>query len=351
MSSLKIFFSRPRPLDPVYEAARGFSFPSGHSMSAMTFYGLLIYIVYDKVENRAIRWTLICLLSLFIILIGFSRIYLRVHYASDVLAGFALGFIWLVISLWILDKIQINSMKKIAPLLLVVLFSCKKSSTQTDHPVTYEKAPQSYTLTGIAITEASGIAQSKSNPGYLWVEQDSGNPPAIYLLSHDGFVKDSVRIVGPSNRDWEDMALAAGPVPGKNYIYIAELGDNNAVYPTYSFYRFEEPLPDQDEVTAVDTIKFTYPDESHDAEAFLVDNNTKDIYIITKRDAKSKVYRLAYPQSTTENNEAVFVADLDYTGVVSAAISPDGKEIIIKNYTTLFLLYKKGRRIGRRINN
>jgi membrane-associated phospholipid phosphatase len=115
MSSLKIFFQRPRPLDPVYEAARGFSFPSGHSMSAMTFFGLLIFIVWDMTENKTLRWSLSILLTLVILAIGFSRVYLRVHYASDVLAGFALGLIWLVISLWTIGKLEKYTKKEIAP--------------------------------------------------------------------------------------------------------------------------------------------------------------------------------------------------------------------------------------------
>lgn len=115
MASLKVFFSRSRPDDPVYQAARGFSFPSGHAMSAMTFYGLLIYIVWKYVNNNVLKWGLIVLLILFIFLIGFSRVYLRVHYASDVLAGFAMGLIWLVFSLWVMGYIEKFSRRKIAP--------------------------------------------------------------------------------------------------------------------------------------------------------------------------------------------------------------------------------------------
>jgi undecaprenyl-diphosphatase len=115
MSLLKLFFQRARPLDPIYEAARGFSFPSGHSMSSMTFFGLLIFIVWDKVENKTLKWSLSILLTLIILAIGFSRVYLRVHYASDVLAGFALGLIWLVISLWVIGRLERYTRKEIAP--------------------------------------------------------------------------------------------------------------------------------------------------------------------------------------------------------------------------------------------
>jgi undecaprenyl-diphosphatase len=117
MSSLKLFFSRPRPDDPVYQAAMGFSYPSGHAMSAMTFFGLLIFLVWHRVHHRNIRWVLTIFLVIFILLIGFSRVYLRVHYASDVLAGFSMGVIWLVISLWTMDKIEKYAGRKVAPVI------------------------------------------------------------------------------------------------------------------------------------------------------------------------------------------------------------------------------------------
>lgn len=115
MASLKLFFSRPRPLTPLLEAVRGFSFPSGHAMSSVTFYGLLMYIVWHEVANKVLKWSLITFFALFILAIGFSRIYLRVHYASDVLAGFAMGAIWLVISLWTMTRIEKYTRKEIAP--------------------------------------------------------------------------------------------------------------------------------------------------------------------------------------------------------------------------------------------
>lgn len=221
-------------------------------------------------------------------------------------------------------------MKKIVPFLIIIL-SCQRSNTQTETPSGgFEKQPQTFAITNGVIKETSGIADSKTNAGYLWVEQDSGNPPMLYLLKHDGAVTDSVYIKGAVNRDWEDIALADGN------LYIADIGDNNAAYRDYTIYRFAEPVPGTDTVGVFDRLKFTYADSAHDAEAFLVDPTTKDIYIITKRDAKSKLYRLGYPQSTTTVGEAVFVSDLTFSGAVSAAISPDSKEIIIKTYTQLY---------------
>jgi len=115
MALLKFVFSRPRPLIPLLEPARGFSFPSGHAMMSFSFYGVLIFMVYENVRSQYLKWGLIIALLLLIFLIGVSRVYLRVHYASDVIAGFAAGFIWVVLSLSIVGRIEKYSKRKIDP--------------------------------------------------------------------------------------------------------------------------------------------------------------------------------------------------------------------------------------------
>lgn len=203
----------------------------------------------------------------------------------------------------------------------------------------FESSPSAATLSSFII-EASGMADSKANPGFLWVHEDSGNPPQLFLLSHDGKTVKKIYIKNALNRDWEDMTLANGPAEGKNYIYIGETGDNNAVHKTVSFYRFEEPLAETDTIVHYDEIRFSYEDGPRDAEAFLVDNHTRDIYIITKRESKSRVYKLAYPYSVNDTNKALFTCELPYNGVTGAAISEDGKEILVKTYTSIFY-YKR----------
>ena len=116
MFLLKQIFNRPRPLIPLLEPVRGLSFPSGHAMMSMSFYGLLIFLTWENVKNKAWRWTITIALFLFILLIGFSRIYLRLHYFSDVVAGFAVGIIWLTLSIWTVRRIERFGQKKIDPL-------------------------------------------------------------------------------------------------------------------------------------------------------------------------------------------------------------------------------------------
>ena len=94
---LKLIFARPRPEGFRLIEQGGFSFPSGHSMVSMAFYGLIIYFIYKNVNNKYLKWTLISILACLIILIGLSRIYLGVHYASDVIGGFCFSIAYLVV--------------------------------------------------------------------------------------------------------------------------------------------------------------------------------------------------------------------------------------------------------------
>ena len=94
---LKHIVQRPRPTKFRIIDERGYSFPSGHSMVSTAFYGFLIYLIYKNVKNKYIKWSSITVLSILIILIGTSRIYLGVHYTSDVLAGFLISISYLII--------------------------------------------------------------------------------------------------------------------------------------------------------------------------------------------------------------------------------------------------------------
>jgi membrane-associated phospholipid phosphatase len=117
MFILKHLFGRERPLIPLLEPAKGLSFPSGHALMSMTFYGLLIYITWHSVKNEKLKWSLISFLFLLIVMIGFSRIYLRVHYTSDVIAGFSMGWLWIVVSLKVLRRIEKQGKKTIEPVI------------------------------------------------------------------------------------------------------------------------------------------------------------------------------------------------------------------------------------------
>ena len=106
--SLKRILQRPRPTEYRIIQEIGYSFPSGHSMISMAFYGYLIYLIYRYVKNKYIKWISISLLSILICLIGISRIYLGVHYTSDVLGGFLISISYLVIYISAVNKFLIE---------------------------------------------------------------------------------------------------------------------------------------------------------------------------------------------------------------------------------------------------
>ena len=109
---LKNILQRERPTELRLIDEKGYSFPSGHSMVSMAFYGFLIYLVYKYVENKKIKYSLISCLSVLIFLIGISRIYLGVHYTSDVIAGFLISISYLILYTSISEKYVLNSRKK-----------------------------------------------------------------------------------------------------------------------------------------------------------------------------------------------------------------------------------------------
>lgn len=94
---LKFIFSRERPdINRLIEVSN-YSFPSGHAMINTAFYGFLIYLIYKYVEDRKTKYILIALISLLVIAIGLSRIYLGVHYASDVVGGAMISIAYLMV--------------------------------------------------------------------------------------------------------------------------------------------------------------------------------------------------------------------------------------------------------------
>ena len=102
----------PRPTENRIINENGYSFPSGHSMISMAFYGFLIYLIYKYVKNKKLKYISITLISILIIFIGISRIYLGVHYTSDVLAGFLFSISYLIIYVLIANNKVLNKNSK-----------------------------------------------------------------------------------------------------------------------------------------------------------------------------------------------------------------------------------------------
>jgi len=111
---LKYLFQRTRPDINQIVFEEGFSFPSGHSMAAFSLYGMLTFLLWRHLKTRVGRGTLLTINSLMILLIGYSRIYLGVHYPSDVIGAYAASGFWLFTVIWIYQWIQERRFKTIA---------------------------------------------------------------------------------------------------------------------------------------------------------------------------------------------------------------------------------------------
>jgi len=197
-------------------------------------------------------------------------------------------------------------------------------------------------ISDAAISECSGLAASRQYPGLLWTENDHGNPNLIFLVDTTGVKKATFTVAGVADRDWEDMAAGPGPVAGVTYIYLGEVGDNNNTYDSSYVYRFPEPSVTltagfNGTIPSVEKINYKYPEGPSNTETVMIDPWTKDIYLVTKG-LVSIVYVLPYPQRTDTMNIARKVAILpsNITTITAGDISPNGSEILIKNYDNVF---------------
>lgn len=237
----------------------------------------------------------------------------------------------------------------------IVGFSSSCGDSEVD-PVTgrssdFESVPQTFPITPGIIDEASALAPSFNINGYIWTLLDSGNPNSLYLLSTNGKNVKEFKVPGSINHDWEAMASGPGPADGTNYLYIGEIGNNNPpMTSTNIIYRIPEisDISGSFSQDKLEKITFSYPDGARDAETLLLDPVTKDLFIISKELDKANIYRLAYPQSTSETISAEKIGTIpSVVFTTDGNISYDGNEILIRNYTSVFYWQRKtGETIG-----
>lgn len=215
-----------------------------------------------------------------------------------------------------------------------LIMSCSKSAGEAE--ATEFKNVLSKALAPGFPGEVSGMADSYSRPGFLWLIQDKDNKAELLTVSHDGQAGPVVTLLGANNQDWEDMAIGKGPVAGKNYLYIADAGDNFSVFDTYYIYRFTEPEPGATTVDQYDKIAFRYDDGlHHNTEAVLIESSSADIVLITK-ESPALVYKLKTSTLTNGINTAEKQGALKVSGITGAAQSSDGTELLLRTYSNLY---------------
>lgn len=206
-------------------------------------------------------------------------------------------------------------------------------------PSDYTRPVKVGALQDAAIDESSGLVASRRSPRVLWTHNDSGDGPLIYCLRVDGAACGAWEVTGAQARDWEDIAVGPGPVPGESYLYVGDIGDNARERDAVTVYRFPEPQGESSAgaptTSPADAIRLAYPNGAHDAETLLVHPITGDLYIVTK-EVTSGVYRAAAPLDASEITTLERVAKFSIFATLSdrtgGDISPDGRRVAIATY-------------------
>lgn len=261
----------------------------------------------------------------------------------------------------IVREVRLNAWR--LPLLLCCwLLVCGNSCSKDDELIPAGEIRPSFSFSGgfragkvsaCDLTEASGIAAGLRNPDIVWAHNDSGDGPRLFALNTKGEHVATYYLQGVTPVDWEDMASAPGRSAAgveKNYLYLADIGDNPGRRPYLTLYRIEEPvLPgtargwtDTVRKEAIDAFFLRYEDGARDAETFLLDAGSGKAYIVSKERSGAGLYGFSLP---APGDTVLLRRDrtLPYATITGGDISADGNEILLKNYRRLFYWHRTGK--------
>jgi hypothetical protein len=225
---------------------------------------------------------------------------------------------------------------KISAVVLTLFFSYSCVSAQEEIVTTFGEGVPIATISDKGLDEISGLATSRILPGLMYVHNDSGGEAAVYLLDSMGNNVGKIEFLNTINRDWEDIAVGPG-ADGKSYIFVGEIGDNNAVHDEVVIYRTPEPeILSQNSRILPQKMTLKYPGGARDAESLMVDPISGDIFIISKRDSVNTLYRLPASKFGAGEAELEELIKLPFSSAVAADISVDGSQILVKNYLTVY---------------
>lgn len=212
-------------------------------------------------------------------------------------------------------------------------------------------------VTEAVIDEISGLAASRHHPGHFWAHNDSGNTAALHLVDETGKWVASVDTPGADNVDWEDMAGFRRD--GRNYLLVADTGDNGGIRRTLSLHVFEEPADLDQPATLAWTQVFRWPDGPRDCEAVAVDAARGEVLLISKKRVPAELFRVPLGPSdevqvaelvgTLQGIEQPDASDLRrspiygrYRAQITAAdLSPNGRVLAVLNYRSIHFVVRE----------
>lgn len=196
-------------------------------------------------------------------------------------------------------------------------------------------------ISNLDVRESSGVAPSREFPSEYFTHNDSGDSARFFRFNLKGEVTAEFALTNAKALDWEDMATAK--LNGKNYVFLGDIGDNAEKRESIQIYRMLEPkISGKKQIDTYETFMLKYPDGPQNCEAFMV-HPSGDFYLVTKvKQGSSRVYVLPAPKAakaytlthlgTVEVGTAVPFSQ----SITAGDISPDGRNIILRTYTSAF---------------
>ncbi|GAB3358020.1 SdiA-regulated/phytase-like domain-containing protein [Lysobacter tyrosinilyticus] len=244
--------------------------------------------------------------------------------------------------------------RHLTPLLACALL-CAAGCSRDAAPAT---SSGSGSLAGVLLdsqlAEISGLAASRRHRNVLWLHDDGGNPPRLFAVNPDGDRLATVRIEGVTKTDWEDMA--AFRLGGRDYLLIADTGDNGGLRRTLQLHAIEEPAQlENARLRPAWSIAFRWPDGARDCEAVAVDERAGQILLFSKKRQPPEVFSLplraqsgvqtaqligtlaGVPQPTARELRANAKQARIMNQVTAADIAPDGRTLAVMTYRNLLL--------------
>jgi len=207
---------------------------------------------------------------------------------------------------------------------------------------TFGKPSSSAKIDDKDVVEASGITPSRRYRSEFYTHNDSGDKARIFRFDEKGKVTAEISLEGAKAIDYEDIDSAL--IAGKQWVYVADVGDNGKVRKSVTVYQLQEPKGKGKLSVRPDLVlDITYPDGPQNVEAFMVHPKTGDFWIVSKvNSGKSNVYTLPRPnksgafQMTKVGTVQVGTMIPGSAMVTAGAFSPDGSYLTLRTYTALF---------------
>jgi len=227
--------------------------------------------------------------------------------------------------------------------------------------------PQFAGIPEVNLDELSGLARSNVHQGIYWAHNDGAKPAERYAINEQAQTKAIFSLETIQNIDWEDITNFR--FQGKNYLAIADTGDNGGLRKDLFIHIFEEPsqLTETGKITAIQSLRFQWPDGARDTEALVADEARQQFYLISKKRVPAEIFALPFNAKNDDKpkllstlndiaqpDEKIMNTKGDYgryrSQITSADISADGQWLAVLNYQQIVFFSLSAKKIPKQLN-